>query len=269
MRALRLLLLAVVLGLPALCFWGCGSGPTPRPEEQDAAPVKPVDLSHVQDAVPRVEPRSKYGNPPSYEVLGRTYRVMDSSSGYQERGIASWYGTKFHGRRTSSGEPYDMYGMTAAHKTLPLPTYVRVTNLENGRSAILKVNDRGPFHQNRIIDLSYAAATKLGVLGRGTAMVEVTALEPGRTGDPESRPALASGGMFLQTGAFSSVFNARRQKEMVARVSKEPVRIETVRRAEGEVHRVQLGPLYNVDQVDQLSQALADLGIMDTTVIIP
>jgi rare lipoprotein A len=132
----------------------------------------------VPDAIPRAEPRSIYGNPPSYEVFGKRYYVMASSVGYVERGVASWYGPGFHKERTSVGEPYDMYGMTAAHKTLPLPAYVRVTNLQNGRSCVVRVNDRGPFVGNRIIDLSYTAAAKLDMLRDGTAMVEVRVLQP-------------------------------------------------------------------------------------------
>jgi rare lipoprotein A len=149
-------------------------------QRHDSAPGAPVDVSHVKDAVPRDEPRSRWGNPPSYVVNGRRYHTLTTSSGYRERGIASWYGTKFHGHRTSSGETYDMYRMSAAHKSLPLPTYARVTNLRNKRSVIVKVNDRGPFHDNRIIDLSYAAAAKLGILGEGTGLVEVEAIDPQR-----------------------------------------------------------------------------------------
>ncbi len=128
--------------------------------------------------MPVQEPLSRYGNPSTYEVDGITYRVLESSVGYEAEGMASWYGEEFQGRRTSSGEPYDMYAMTAAHRTLPIPTYVEVTNLENGRTAVVRVNDRGPFHADRIIDLSYAAARKLGIVGPGTAHVRVRALEP-------------------------------------------------------------------------------------------
>ena len=143
-----------------------------------------------QDVVVRAEPRSKYGNPSSYVVFGKRYHVLNSSQGFVERGIASWYGKKFHGRRTSSGELYDMHGMTAAHKNLPLPTFVKVTNLENERSVILRVNDRGPFHDNRVIDLSYTAAKKLGIVRKGTGYVEVRALQPDSS--PEERPAVES-----------------------------------------------------------------------------
>ncbi len=142
---------------------------------RDGAPRAPVrDLPG--DAVPREEPKSRYGNAPLYEVFGKRYRVMESSRGYSERGVASWYGRKFHGRLTSSREPYDMYAMTAAHKSLPLPTYVRVRNLRNDKSVVVRVNDRGPFVNNRIIDLSYAAALKLDMIESGTSLVEVTAI---------------------------------------------------------------------------------------------
>ncbi len=132
----------------------------------------------ASDAIPKPEPLSKWGNPPSYTVFGKTYYVRTSSKNYVERGIASWYGKKFHGRRTSSGEPYDMYAMTAAHKTLPLPTYARVTNLENGRTIVVRINDRGPFVDNRLIDLTYSGAKRLGMLAKGTALVEVRAIDP-------------------------------------------------------------------------------------------
>jgi rare lipoprotein A len=135
-------------------------------------------VASIPDAEPRPEERSRYGNPEEYEVLGRTYRVLSTSTGYEAEGMASWYGPEFQGRRTSSGEPYDMYAMTAAHTSLPLPTYVEVTNLENERRVVVRVNDRGPFHEDRIIDLSYVAAWKLGMIGRGTARVRVRALEP-------------------------------------------------------------------------------------------
>ena len=136
------------------------------------------DLTLVREPEPKHEPKSRYGNPAKYTVLNKTYSVLTSSKGYKERGYASWYGTKFHGFRTSSGEIYDMYSMTAAHKTLPLPTYAKVTNLNNNRSIIVKINDRGPFHDDRIVDLSYAAASKLGILANGVGKVEVVAINP-------------------------------------------------------------------------------------------
>ncbi len=137
-----------------------------------------LDFDDILDAVPREEFKSQTGNPATYEIDGVTYRVLETSDGYREEGVASWYGEDFHGRLTSSGDVYDMYLMTAAHKTLPLPTYVRVTHLANGRSVVLRVNDRGPFVEDRIIDLSFSAARKLGMAGQGTARVEVVALDP-------------------------------------------------------------------------------------------
>jgi peptidoglycan lytic transglycosylase len=141
-------------------------------------PAHPPDVSRIPDAVPRYEPRSAFGNPPFYQVDGHRYSVLGSSAGYVERGVASWYGTEFHGLRTATGEPYDMFAMTAAHKTLPLPCYARVTNLSNGRSVVVRINDRGPFVSNRVIDLSYAAAAKLNMIGTGTAFVQVETLVP-------------------------------------------------------------------------------------------
>ncbi|GGX90664.1 endolytic peptidoglycan transglycosylase RlpA [Litchfieldella qijiaojingensis] len=182
----------------AVLLAGCASGGGARPESagesrsasaassssgryamvKDAYPDLPPDVSNVRDAVPRVEPRAASGNREHYEVWGKTYRVLQDPSGYSNQGVASWYGEKFHGYTTASGEIYDMYKMTAAHKSLPLPTYARVTNVDNGRSVIVKVNDRGPFHDDREIDLSYAAAARLDILGRGTGRVQVEAIDP-------------------------------------------------------------------------------------------
>ncbi|HTV94421.1 MAG TPA: septal ring lytic transglycosylase RlpA family protein [Steroidobacteraceae bacterium] len=174
LRRSRSLLAAAVAAILAGCF----SAPPRVAPPPARPPPPPTSLLNVPDAVPRFEPRSILGNPPFYDVFGKRYYVMASSVNYVERGVASWYGPGFHKERTSMGEPYDMYGMTAAHKTLPLPAYVRVTNLENGRSVVVRVNDRGPFVGNRIIDLSYTAAAKLDMLRDGTAMVEVRALQP-------------------------------------------------------------------------------------------
>jgi rare lipoprotein A len=187
----------VILGGLLGLLSGC-SGTDRRGE----SPNSDADFSNIPDAVPKVEPKSQFGNPESYVVFGRRYRTMDSSDGYVARGVASWYGPTFHGRRTSSGEPYDMYAMTAAHKTLPLPTYARVTNLQNGRSAVVKVNDRGPFYADRVIDLSYAAASKLGVVKNGTAFVEIRAIDPAH---PQSEENLfVSRGNDRSTSGFLS-----------------------------------------------------------------
>lgn len=162
----------------ALVVAGCASvpGPMSRPHSDGAPRNAPANLASLPDPIPRAELPSRYGNPASYVVHGKKYHTWDSADGYREEGIASWYGTKFHGRRTSSGEPFNMFTLTAAHRHLPVPTYVRVTNLDNQRSTIVRVNDRGPFHPNRIIDLSYAAAVKLGFEDHGTARVSVEAI---------------------------------------------------------------------------------------------
>ena len=175
------LLSAVVLLLGA-----CGSAPRKSGSGQhkpnfyrDGAPPEPVDLSRIPEPKPQFEPLARYGNHTPYSVLGRSYVLLSSRAGYLERGVASWYGTQFHGKLTSTREPYDMYAFTAAHKTLPLPTYARVTNLENQKSIIVRINDRGPFVGTRIIDLSYVAALKLGMHQKGTAQVEVASITPG------------------------------------------------------------------------------------------
>ena len=163
-----------------LILSGCGSLPNNSGFSHwgDGAPTTSVDLAAIPDAEPQVVPYSRYGNPDTYVVNGRRYRVLKASSNFEQQGIASWYGTKFHGHKTSSGEPYDMYAMTAAHKTLPLPTWLEVTNRNNGKKVIVKVNDRGPFIADRVLDLSYAAAAKLGVTATGTAPVTLRAIDP-------------------------------------------------------------------------------------------
>ncbi len=264
---------AALLGV--LLLAGCSSPPRVG-GERDGAPARRLDPDRIADAVPRVEPHSRYGNPASYRVLGRRYHVMKSSNGYVERGIASWYGTKFHGRRTSSGEPYDMYAMTAAHKTLPLPTYVEVRNLDNGRTAIVKVNDRGPFHANRIIDLSYAAATKLGILGRGTGLVEIRAIDPrrhdeSRTAQQPTAPKPAEGQpprMYIQAGAFSVEDNARRRMRHLLESLQTPVRLQMVERGGRSLYRVRIGPLASVEQADAITERLARMGVTNSHLVI-
>jgi rare lipoprotein A len=173
--------IAALAGVMALTLAAAGCAPSPRrpspsaPQTVRPAPI-PADIASVPDAMPRAEPRSALGNPPFYSVSGHRYVVLPSADGYVERGVASWYGTDFHGLRTAIGEPYDMFAMTAAHKTLPLPCYARVTNLANGRSVVVRINDRGPFVSNRIIDLSYTAASRLDMIRNGTAFVQVEAL---------------------------------------------------------------------------------------------
>jgi rare lipoprotein A len=189
-------LLGIVVGLA-----GCVTHrPVPPVEIPGTAPLPPPGPQATPDVVPRVEPRSRSGNPPFYSVFGHRYYVLSSSVAYVERGVASWYGPGFHKVRTSTGERYDMYGMSAAHKTLPLPAYVRVTNLQNGRSVVVRVNDRGPFVGNRIIDLSYTAAARLDMLRNGTAMVEVRALDPSA---PQPAPPLLASAPVARAGGQS------------------------------------------------------------------
>jgi rare lipoprotein A len=184
---------------------GCFTTPTAPPppavktEIPPAAPPPTVPQA-IPDAVPRIEPRSRYGNPPFYDVFGKRYYVLSSGVAYVERGVASWYGPGFHKVRTSTGEAYNMYGMSAAHRTLPLPAYVRVTNLQNGRSVVVRVNDRGPFVGNRIIDLSYAAAVRLDMLRNGTAMVEVRSIDPTAPARDQGLPLLSAAPMTSSGG---------------------------------------------------------------------
>jgi rare lipoprotein A len=171
----------------------------------------PSNLASIPDAVPRTEPLHRYANRP-YQIFGKSYVPIASRQPYKERGMASWYGKKFHGQKTSIGEVYDMYAMSAAHKTLPIPSYARVTNVKNGKSVVVRVNDRGPFHSDRIIDLSYAAAYKLGYIGAGSAMVEVESVEPA-----EVKNTIEEKRTYLQVGAFSSRGNAEDFRDRVTR----------------------------------------------------
>lgn len=227
----------------------------------DRGPERPPDgLDQVQEPVPSDEPRSEYGNPESYEVFGETYYVKDSAKGYRETGVASWYGKKFHGELTSTRERYDMYALTAAHTTLPLPTYARVTNLENDRSVVVRINDRGPFAENRIIDLSYAAAYRLDMIEQGTARVEVEALTPENRQTPE-----VSGEVAVQAGAFSEEDNAHRLRRELEAAGLEPVTVETD--PSGSPHRVRLGPVAAGVALEMLLDRLQELGIDNPQII--
>jgi len=274
-----------VLVLATLALAACGGNKARR----DGPPSGSIP-NLPGDAVPRQEPRSKYGNGPVYEVLGKRYTVMPSSHGYQERGVASWYGKKFHGNLTSNREVYDMHRMTAAHKTLPLPTYVRVRNLRNDKSVIVRVNDRGPFVHNRIIDLSYAAAVKLDMIGDGTSLVEVTAINPeAPSGDrpvrrseppapvaaaPENPPARADDGashaphrIFVQVGAFGERANAERRLGTLSLAGIKDAFIHEERTRDGALYRVRIGPVADVVQYDVLVEELESIGITDPYLI--
>lgn len=234
--------------------------------DRDGEPTLPVpDIAALPEPVPRAEPRSRYGNKSPYTVLGRTYTVLPSARGYKERGISSWYGQKFHGYMTSSFEPYDMYQFTAAHKSLPLPSYARVTNLENGKSVIVRVNDRGPFHENRVIDLSYAAAVRIGIWPKGTGLVEVQAIDPEHPKDlpaPSRAQPDVTGRMFLQVGAYAERANAERVLRQIEQAGIGPVRIERIVAADGRaVHRVRIGPVADVGEADALTPRIRSLGL--------
>jgi len=195
----------------------------------------PDNLDDVPDAVPRAEPLHRYANR-TYTVMGNTYTPQAKPGGYSKEGAASWYGRRFHGKKTASGERYDMYAMTAAHPTLPIPSYARVTSLKTGKSVVVRINDRGPFHSKRIIDLSYAAAHKLGYIKQGSARVRVESIEPGSDSARQ-----AAGAVYLQVGAFASADNA---VQLTGRLADElefdTDRTRVVR--DGALHRVQLGP---------------------------
>ena len=258
---------------------GCASN-------QVEAPAAPNRIARGADAG-----RSDRGNPPFYEVFGKRYYVLDSSAGYRERGIASWYGREFQGKPTSGGERYDMHDMTAAHKTLPIPTWVEVTNLENGRSVVVKVNDRGPFVDHRIIDLSYRAAQDLDMIRTGTARVQVRALDSPNSA-PETTTAasaphsngfsiiseaaadtpdpadLSTNRLFIQVGAFGDTDNA---VKLVARLRRSGVAnsfIVTSTEGRDPLHRVRVGPLASAAEFDRISADLRELGLTGVRLVV-
>ena len=262
---------AAALGLLALtaCSVTAQRPPAPAaPEPQPVAPTPPAAVDAVPDAVPRHEPRSAHGNPPFYDVLGQRYHVLTSADGYLERGVASWYGPTFHGGNTSSGELYDMYAMTAAHKTLPLPCYARVTNLRNGRSVVVRINDRGPFVANRLIDLSYTAAAKLDMIREGTTLVEVRALTPAVPDALTRTAAQPPPALYVQAGAFADQQHAQR---LLARLQAAGLRrafIALPLQTGAQLYRVRLGPVDSVAQFDELTTRLNALGIHDARLAI-
>ncbi|WP_407275193.1 septal ring lytic transglycosylase RlpA family protein [Halothiobacillus sp. DCM-1] len=265
---------------------GCSTGPRLNPNEAATA-----------DAVPRYEAQPDRINPPSYTVNGRTYHVLQNNTGYDEQGVASWYGPQFHGKKTASGERYDMYAMTAAHKTLRIPCYARVTNLENGASVIVKVNDRGPFVSNRIIDLSYAAARKIGMLGRGTAMVDVQAITVGQPlpaqpvitePNPPPSPAVpvplapppsvvaalpqpkpvprAAWGqdVYVQVGAFGDAGHVQAVRLRLNAAGITDVRLLPF----GNLTRVRVGPVPSLEDYDRLMDQLRSIGFENAQMVV-
>lgn len=263
---------------------GCSSTPATKPgkseppsrykQKHDAGPGKYIDTSHVPDAVPRYEVRTMAGNKNPYTVLGKTYYLIQDERSYKERGYASWYGTKFHGERTSNGEVYDMYAMTAAHKTLPIPSYVRVTNVSSGKTVVVRVNDRGPFHSSRIIDLSYAAAQRIGILGNGTGQVDVEIVLPTDAAPPPraNQPTVATPGSqlppntHLQLGAFGSEASAKQFAADVGRRLTYPVFISRVK-SHTTLYRVRVGPLKDARQMQHARDQIRSLNIPEPHVV--
>ena len=251
----------------------CISACSTAPKKPTVPKRSPSELAKIPDAVPRVEPRSELGNMKTYEVFGKRYFVLDSSDGFTQKGIASWYGPNFHGKKTSSGEIYDMYAMTAAHKTLPLPSYLEVTNLENGRKIIVRVNDRGPFHDNRVVDLSYTAAIKLDMIAKGTALVEISAINPRshrKGGAPvvaRAREDRSSLDFYIQVGVFSDYNNAVRLKNRLVGLEA-PIRIEETRLHDAAAFRIKIGPLNNIDTADGIVGRLELFDIHDHRILL-
>jgi rare lipoprotein A len=255
---------------------GCGT----FSQDQDSAPAVSMDWDKIPDAVPRNEPLSERGNPESYAVNGRRYVVDRNVTGFKQRGIASWYGTKFHGRLTSSGDVYDMYKMTAAHKTLPLPSYVKVTNLRNQKQVIVKVNDRGPFVDNRIIDLSYAAAKKLGITRHGTANVEIEVVKPGvgaddvtrsitaSTIDPHGNAGDSASHYYVQLGAFAQRAHAKQLLDQLGSHAISPVAISQKVKQGSTLFLVRVGPLAGKQQLQSMESRLAELGYSQSYIIV-
>lgn len=256
---------------------GAGPAPVSVPLLKDGTPEFRAGMLSIPDAVPRPEPITAAGNKTPYEVLGKTYRITPVPAGYRERGYGSWYGTKFHGQFTSNGEPYDVYTMTAAHKTLPIPCYVRVTNLENGRRIVVRVNDRGPFHEGRVLDLSYAAAYRLGYADKGTALIEYEVLDPNapewvakrRETAGDARIAAAQPAVrktYVQAGAFRSMEGARSLQQTLASLLEHEVFIHRGAGADP-WYRVRVGPLESTEALHDTQRRLAAARIAAAQVV--
>ncbi len=282
---LRVFSLVGLIGSLAAC--SAVAPPTPIPPssssrysiDQDRAPSRNIDPATILNVVPEPITRTMAGNRSPYSVLGKTYQVLPTEEGYRERGVASWYGEKFHGHKTSNGEVFDMYQVSAAHKSLPIPSFLQVTNLDNNRSIVVRVNDRGPFHGDRIVDLSYAAALKLGYADRGTARVELEAIiangsDSDRAGartrivNLETGNRAVSGEKYLQVGAFSDLNLAREVSEKLRVMTNRPVIISIINNTEnGVLHRVRIGPVNDPGEIRRITQSVvaASLGSPYTT----
>ena len=277
-------LLRISIVLPVLlAVMACSSVPEQIPEppnkgrysiSQDRAPSRIVDLSIIPEVIPQPINRTMAGNRSPYTVLGKSYHVLPTEEGYNESGVASWYGEKFHGHKTSNGEVFDMYQVSAAHKSLPIPSFLRVTNLDNNRSIVVRVNDRGPFHGDRVIDLSYAAALKLGYADRGTARVQLESIiangalrDRGVSAKSSARNeklrVSSSNIKYLQVGAFSELSAAKEVSIKVEKLTSLPVVIRTVNISQNRIlHRVRVGPISDSGQIQRVSESVvaANLG---------
>ena len=264
----------LLIALASLLAAGCSGKPSVQPSDGYYGGDRPpeswtVDPDSVADAVPQREPLSATGNQP-YTALGKRYQPLKSSSGYVKRGTASWYGSKFQGRRTSSGEPYDMFAMTAAHPVLPLPSFVRVTNLDNGRSVVVKVNDRGPFLHNRIIDLSYMAAHKIDIARHGTGHVEVRAIDPVNYPTDTAAVGAKTETILIQVGAYSNRDNARKMQQRLERAGYRvaPLVGDQTQGLENRVYRVRVGPFTSHGEAQVARQKLESALGRPVTVVI-
>jgi rare lipoprotein A len=237
---------------------------------QDRAPTTPLNPASIREVVAQPVNRTMAGNRSPYTVNGRSYRVMATEEGFQQTGLASWYGEKFHGHLTSNGEIFDMYQVSAAHTGLPIPSFARVTNLENQRSIIVRVNDRGPFHNDRIIDLSYAAAYQLGFANQGTALVHVESIVAGQQqvlladNSAAASATQSSGGRYLQAGAFSDLRAAQRLSDRLRDITTRPVFIRSIQAdsTRQQLHRVRVGPIADPVEIQRITEMMvaADLG---------
>jgi rare lipoprotein A len=236
----------IIILIFALLLTACTTTP------QDYAPSNNIDVSRIPNAKPKIEAKSKYGNPYTYTVYGKHYYVLPSSKNYHATGIASWYGMKFHHQLTSNHEIYDVYKMTAAHKTLPIPSYVKVTNLENGKQVIVRINDRGPFKKNRLIDLSYAAAKKLDIIAHGTGLVHVDAINL-------NNQNVATPQIYLQTGAFSHIDNAKHMQQQINNNVTKLCKI--IPNTNNHLYLVKIGPIKNATVAHNITVKLASIGI--------
>ncbi|MFT4651087.1 MAG: rare lipoprotein A [Flavobacteriales bacterium] len=258
MSRFQLLSVVILTATLSACTFGTPIGNRTNADYADVGEIK----------IPSKITRSKWGNPTSYIVFGKRYYVMDNDAhGFVERGIASWYGKKFHGRKTSSGEVYNMHAMTAAHKSLPLPSYVRVAHIKNGRSIVVKVNDRGPFVGDRIIDLSFAAATKLGIVRAGTGEVEISVISSSKSNRRPVvrtiplRPKVAEEvPLFVQLGSFGNELNAQNLMRDLHNSNESTAKVYKLTNGQGDFYRVRLGPLYDIDEANSVILRLKEKG---------